>query len=113
QDIGNVLDILTARSDIDGTKLGYLGLSFGGSTAFPVLPLEERSKTAVLPPGGFTYRLMPPEADALNYVSRLKIPVLMIGGRHDFVFPLETSQKPIFEGPGAPPDLKGPGIFDP
>jgi formylglycine-generating enzyme required for sulfatase activity/dienelactone hydrolase len=112
QDIGNVLDILTARSDIDATKLGYLGLSFGGSTAFPVLPLEDRFKTAVLAPAGFTYRLMPPEADALNYVSRLKIPVLMIGGRHDYVFPLETSQKPMFERLGAPSDQKRHVIFD-
>ena len=112
QEIGNVLDILTARPDIDAQRIAYLGLSFGGSTAFPVLPLEDRFKTAVLAPAGFTYRLMPPEADALNYVSRLKIPVLMVGGRHDYVFPLETSQKPMFERIGTPPDQKKHVIFD-
>lgn len=112
QDLGNVLDILSARPDIDSTKIAYLGLSFGGSTAFPLIVLEDRIKTAVLAPSGFTYRLMPPEADAINYVSRVKIPVLMLGGRHDYVFPLETSQKPMFERLGTPAEHKRHIVFD-
>ena len=112
QDLGNVLDVLSAREDIDATKIAYLGLSFGGSTAFPLIALEDRLKTAVLAPAGFTYRLMPPEADALNYVSHVKIPVLMAGGRHDYVFPLETSQKPMFDRLGTPPEHKRHVVFD-
>lgn len=46
--------------------------------------IEERIKTAVLAPAGFTYRIMPPEADAITYVSRVKILILMPGGRHDY-----------------------------
>jgi dienelactone hydrolase len=112
QDLGNVLDALSMRPDIDATRIAYLGLSFGGSTAFPLIALEDRLKTAVLAPSGFTYRLMPPEADALNYVSRVKIPVLMLGGRHDYIFPLETAQKPMFEWLGTPAEHKRHVVFD-
>ncbi len=112
QDLGNVLDLLSARPDIDMTRLGYLGASFGASTAFPLIALEERIKVALLVPGGFTYRPLPPEADAINYLSRVKIPTLLLGGRHDYVFPLETSQKPMFERLGTPADSKRHVVFD-
>jgi eukaryotic-like serine/threonine-protein kinase len=112
QDLGNTIDLLSARPDIDATRLGYLGLSFGASTAFPLIALEERVKVAILAPGGFTYRALPPEADAINYVSRVRIPTLILGGRHDYVFPLETSQKPMFERLGTPADLKRQVIFE-
>jgi formylglycine-generating enzyme required for sulfatase activity/dienelactone hydrolase len=112
QDLGNTIDLLSSRPEIDASRIAYLGISFGASTAFPLIPLEERIKTAVLAPGGFTYRALPPEADALNYVSRLKIPTLLLGGRHDYVFPLETSQKPFFERLGTPADLKRHVVFD-
>lgn len=32
--------------------------------------------------------------------AEIRIPVLMVNGRHDFIFPLETSQKPLFEALG-------------
>ena len=112
QDLGNVLDLLSARPEIDMTRLAYLGVSFGASTAFPLIELEERIKVALLAPGGFTYRALPPEADAINYVSRVKIPTLILGGRHDYVFPLETSQKPMFERLGTPADQKRHVVFD-
>jgi len=82
--------------------VAYNGSSFGASTAFPLILLEDRIKVAVLSPSGFTYRSMPDEADAVNYVGRVKIPVLMMGGRHDYIFPLETSQKPMFDRLGTP-----------
>jgi cephalosporin-C deacetylase-like acetyl esterase len=112
QDLGRVLDVLVARPDIDATRIAYFGSSFGGSTAFPLIGLEDRLKTAVLSPAGYTYRQMPPEADAINYVSRVTIPVLMMGGRHDYVFPLETSQKPMFERLGTPSEHKRHVVFD-
>jgi dienelactone hydrolase len=112
QDLGNTLDVLSARPDIDPTRIADYGASFGGSTAFPLIVLEDRIKAAVLAPSGFTYRLMPPEADALNYVGRVKIPVLMTGGRHDYIFPLETAQNPMFERLGTPAEHKRHVVFD-
>jgi formylglycine-generating enzyme required for sulfatase activity len=112
QELGRLLDVLTARPDIDRERIGYWGASFGTSSGSPLVALEDRIKVAVLAPGGFTFRRLPPEADAINYVSRITVPTLMIGGRHDYVFPFETSQKPMFERLGTPPDRKRHVIFD-
>jgi formylglycine-generating enzyme required for sulfatase activity/dienelactone hydrolase len=112
QDLARVIDVLGARKDIDVNRVAYYGASFGASTAFPLVALEERLKTAILGPAGFTYRQMPPEADALNYVSHVTMPVLMLGGRHDYIFPLETAQKPMFERLGTPDKDKKHVVFD-
>ena len=50
--------------------------------------------------------------DAANYVSRVKIPLLMLSGRHDYVFPYDTSQRPLFELFGTPPSEKRHVVFD-
>jgi pimeloyl-ACP methyl ester carboxylesterase len=55
---------------------------------------------------GFTYRDLPPEADGINYVSHVTMPVLMVGGRHDYVMPVQSSQVPLFERLGTPSDRK-------
>ena len=112
QDLGRVLDVLSARPDIDARRIAYFGASFGASTAFPLVGLEDRLKVAILGPAGFTYREMPPEADAINYVSRVTMPVLMLGGSHDYIFPLETAQKPMFERLGSPDKDKRHVVFD-
>jgi dienelactone hydrolase len=106
QDLARTLDVLTARPDIDKDRMAYYGVSFGASTAFPLTVLEDRLKVAILAPAGFTYRELPPEADAINYVSRMTLPTLMLGGTHDYIFPLETAQKPFFERLGTPSDRK-------
>jgi len=112
QDLGRLLDGLQQRQDIDLTRVGYIGTSFGSSTAFPLLALEDRLKVAVLLAPGYPYRDLPPEANAINFAPRVTIPVLMIGGRYDYVLPLETSQKPMFEALGTPVDRKRHVVFD-
>ena len=47
-----------------------------------------------------------PEADQINYVTRVKQPTLMLNGEHDFFFPVETSQRPMFELLGTPDEHK-------
>ena len=61
--------LLDDAEDIDPTRIGYYGRSFGASMPLPLLALEPRLKLAVLYSGGFTYRRLPAEADALNYVA--------------------------------------------
>lgn len=92
--------------------MAYIGLSFGASMQLPLLALEPRFKTALLLAPGFTYREVPPEADAINYMPRVTVPVLMIGGRQDYVLPLEEAQKPLFERIGTPPEHKKHVVFD-
>jgi dienelactone hydrolase len=112
QDLGRTIDYLGTRGDIDMKHLGYYGRSFGASMPLPLLALEARLQVAVLHSAGFTYRRLPAEMDAVNYVSRIKMPVLMMTGRHDYVFPYQTSQKPLFDLLGTPLRDKRHVIYD-
>jgi formylglycine-generating enzyme required for sulfatase activity len=114
QDLGRTLDVLAARRDVDLTRIAYLGYSFGSSTAFPLIGLEDRLKTAVLQAPGISSTVvgMPPEADPINYAPRVKIPVLMIGSRQDYLYPVQTSQIPLFTRLGTAAADKKHVVFD-
>jgi pimeloyl-ACP methyl ester carboxylesterase len=56
----------------------------------------------VLDVGGFWNYQPLPEVDPVNYVTRVRTPVLMLNGRHDVVFPYETMQVPFFQMLGTP-----------
>ena len=45
-----------------------------------------------------------PEEDPVNFLPRIRIPVLMLSGKYDSGFPLELSQKPFFRLLGSPAD---------
>jgi dipeptidyl aminopeptidase/acylaminoacyl peptidase len=48
-----------------------------------------------------------PAYDPINFAPRVKIPLLIINGKYDHLFPYETSQLPLLEHLGTPPaDLK-------
>ena len=100
-DLGRTIDYLETRDDVRADQLAYVGLSFGVSTALPLLALEPRLKAALLLLPGYTSRPRAPEADAANYMPRVKRPVLMIGGEYDYVFPVETSSEPLFDHIGS------------
>jgi pimeloyl-ACP methyl ester carboxylesterase len=61
-----------------------------------MLSLENRIKVAVLLAGGFHLQRRLPEVDEFNFAPHVRIPTLMINGRYDFVFPEDSSQKPLF-----------------
>jgi hypothetical protein len=42
----------------------------------------------------------PAETDSWNFALRVHLPVQMINGRNDFIFPADTNQKPLFEALG-------------
>jgi eukaryotic-like serine/threonine-protein kinase len=112
QDLGRTLDYLDSRGDIAMDRVAFYGRSFGASMPLPLLALEPRFRTAIFYSGGFTYRTLPPEMDAANYVSRVKMPVLLLSGRHDYVFPYDTSQRPLFELLGTSASEKRHVVFD-
>jgi formylglycine-generating enzyme required for sulfatase activity len=112
QELGQLVDYLAARPDVDGEKLGYYGSSFGAAAALPLLALEPRFKTAVLVNGGLTFRTLSPEIDLVNYAPRITIPVLLLSGRYDHLFPVESSQKPLLALLGTPADQKRHVLFD-
>ena len=43
-----------------------------------------------------------PEVDPFNFAPRVRIPILMLNGDQDFIFPLQTSQRPLFQALGTP-----------
>jgi formylglycine-generating enzyme required for sulfatase activity/dienelactone hydrolase len=96
QDVHRSVDYLATRPDMDLSQLAYYGESLGGYITAILVPLEPRFKLAVLLDAGLSSRPNLPESDAINFVSRFKIPVLMVNGRSDFTFPMETSQAPMF-----------------
>ncbi len=106
QDMRRTLDYLSSRPDMDSTRFAYFGYSWGSNQAPINLAIEPRFKAAVLYVAGLTMELGRPEVDPLNFLPRVKQPVLMLNGKYDFFFPLELAQKPFFELLGTPSDEK-------
>jgi len=106
RDLGRTIDYLETRDDIDATKVGYFGLSWGGYMGAIMPAIEKRIRANVLYVAGLTFQKALPEVEAMNYITRVTQPTLMLNGELDFFFPVETSQKPMFELLGAPPEHK-------
>jgi pimeloyl-ACP methyl ester carboxylesterase len=106
QDLGRVLDYLEERPDFDATRVAYLGLSFGAGVSSGLLPYERRFRAAVLFSGGFGKRESQASIDRRAAVlRRVQLPLLMLGGRHDFANPT-THQEAFFRAFGAPAEDK-------
>ena len=58
--------------------------------------------------GGFSLQSSLPEADPLNFAPRVRVPVLMLNGRYDFLNPTATSQEPLFNLLGTPARTQAP-----
>lgn len=112
QDIGRAIDYLETRDDIDMQRLAYMGQSLGAGAGAIMTAMEPRFKASVFVAGGLHGFRPEPLADALNFVPRVKIPTLMVTGKHDFYFPYETSQKPLFDLLGTPEAYKRHKAFD-
>ena len=106
KDLSRSIDYLETRQDIDCSKLAYYGVSWGGEMGGIVPAIETRIKVVVLHVAGLSLERSLPEVDALNYVSRVKRPVLMLNGQYDHYFPVETSMKPMFKLLGTPAEQK-------
>jgi eukaryotic-like serine/threonine-protein kinase len=112
KDLGRSLDYLQTRRDIDSGRLAYYGFSLGSITALPVLAVEDRFRAAVLLAGGLPFTRKPPEADPVNFAPRIRIPVLLLGGRQDFIHPVDTAQIPLLRMLGTPEKDKKHIIFE-
>lgn len=106
KDIGRTLDYIETRKDIIPDKVGYLGWSWGGYMGGLMPAIEKRLKVIVLNVGGMVMNKSLPEVDQLHFLPRVKQPVLMLNGKHDMFFPVETSQKPMFDLLGTSPNDK-------
>jgi eukaryotic-like serine/threonine-protein kinase len=112
KDYRRTLDYLSGRPDIDSTRVAYFGFSWGGNMGGIVPAIEPRLKAAVLYVAGLTMERSRPEVDPINYLPRVRIPVIMLNGKYDFFFPTETAQRPFFERLGTPAVEKKWVVYD-
>jgi serine/threonine protein kinase/dienelactone hydrolase len=106
KDVSRSIDYLESRKDVNCSKLAYYGVSWGGEMGAIVPAIETRFDAVVLFVAGLSPRKTLPEVDGVNYVTRVKAPVLMLNGKYDHFFPFETSIKPMFNLLGTPAQHK-------
>ncbi len=102
KDLRRSIDYLDARPDIDARRLGYYGFSWGGQLGGLIPAVEPRLRVAVLYAAGLAFERPQPEVDPFNFLPHVTVPVLMVNGRYDYDFPVETSQRPMFRWLGTP-----------
>jgi dienelactone hydrolase len=113
QDVSRTIDYLETRSDFNPGKLAFAGYSWGANMGLLVSAVEGRIKANVLAAGGFSGTQRPQaDADPFNYAPRVKTPTLVLNGRDDYIFPVETSQKPFFNAIGTAPEHKRHVLYD-
>ncbi len=112
KDLGRSIDYLETRPDIDSSKLAYEGWSWGAAMGSVLPAMEDRIKALVLIVPGFNLQKCLPEADQLNFAPRVKVPVLMLNGRFDFIFPVVSSQEPMFRLLGTPKEQKRHVVYE-
>lgn len=96
KEVRRAIDYLVTRRDIDSEALAYYGFSWGGRIGAIVLAIEPRLKVGVLNQAGLQH-LQIPETSVLNYLPRVKVPVLQFNGIYDTDFRFETQAVPFFE----------------
>ncbi|MCZ6917507.1 MAG: protein kinase [Gemmatimonadetes bacterium] len=112
KDLGRSIDYLETRQDLDTHNLAYFGHSWGGRMGAIMLAVEPRFKAAVLYVAGLSALPTQPEVEPLNFVTRVTLPVLMLSGRFDHIYPLASSAEPMFALLGTPAEDKRHVVSD-
>ncbi|MEN6428519.1 MAG: protein kinase [Phycisphaerales bacterium] len=113
KDFRRCVDYLETRpNDFDPQKIAFCGGSWGGVIGTIIPAVEPRVRVVILALGGFEANYALPEAQGLNYVSHITAPTLMLNGRLDMLFPLETCVRPAFNLLGTPEKDKRLVLYD-
>jgi len=112
KDFKRSIDYLETRPDIDSRKLAFYGMSWGGGLGAIIPAVEKRLQASILCPGGIHWRGGRPEAEPLNYVTRVRTPTLMLNGRYDTSWGLEEGIRPMYDLLGTPPEHKRLMLYD-
>ena len=108
-DTSRTIDFLGSREEFN-SNIYYVGMSYGGLYTTHVLLFEKRFKAAVLYVGGLTPNI-PPMSDGKNHVPRMKLPVLMLNGKQDYLVP-ESAPKSMYAALGTPEEDKKLIFYD-
>ncbi len=112
KDLRRTIDYLETREELDREKLAFYGYSWGARIGAIAGAVEDRLRLLVLAHGGLPSAPRPPEVDELNFLPRVRVPVLMISGRYDHIYPVEPSQQPFFDLLGTPARDKMRVVFE-
>ena len=112
KDLRRSIDYLQTRPDINAGRLAYYGVSWGGYLGGLMPAVEPRFRTVVLLVAGLENQRGQPEVEPINFLPRITVPVLMLNGRYDYYFPVESSQRPFFRFLGTPTQHKRQVISD-
>jgi len=111
-ELGQTIDYLATREDVDARKLGWFGISYGAAGMLPLLAAEKRIGAAVLYSGGAGPRGdVPASEQEYNYLPRVTQPVLMLNGRYD-IDASPGAQQALFELLGSSADAKKHVLFE-
>lgn len=106
QEYKKAIDYIEQRQDFDAKQLSYFGVSWGGYMANILLAIDDRVKAAVLKVAGLCFQPAEQSVESYIYTPRIKCPTIMLNGKYDVFFPLETSQIPMFTLMGTPEEDK-------
>lgn len=110
KDFRRSIDYLQTRSDIDSSRIAFYGMSWGGWIGGIIPAVENRLKASVLTAGGLGAQKARPEANVINYVTRIKIPTLMLNGKYDRG--IDSRIIPMYNLLGTPSGLKQLILYD-
>jgi hypothetical protein len=94
------IDYLESRDDIDMEQVAFIGTSSGASGGGIIsATIENRYRSIIFIAGGVgsddTQKL--PEVNPINFLPYIKAPKLLLNGRYDEAFPLETHALPLYK----------------
>jgi serine/threonine protein kinase/dienelactone hydrolase len=112
KDVSRAIDYAETRPELDHNKLAYYGYSWGAAEGGLIPAIEPRIKVCILALGGLEFQQSLPEVEPINFVSRVKQPVLMLNGRYDFFFPVESNQEPFYRMLGSKKEEKKHILYD-
>ncbi len=101
RDARRAVDYLQTRDGIDPNRIGFVGFSWGGAVAPIVIAVEPRFKVCVMIAAGLHGHRRLPEVDPFNFAPDVGVPVLMLNGRYDYIFPVAISQDPLYRAIGS------------
>jgi dienelactone hydrolase len=112
EDVGRTLDYLETRPDTDAGRIAFFGFSWGANLGPMLLGVEGRFKAAIFQSGGlWTVRSLR-QVEAVNFLPRVKIPLLLLGERYDASHSVELQQGPYLRLLGTPEKDKRRVIHD-
>jgi dienelactone hydrolase len=95
KDFRRSIDYLETRKDIASSKIAFYGMSWGGALGGIIPAVEDRVRASILTAGGLGALRARPEANVINYVTRIRIPTLMLNGKYDAG--IDNRVKPMYE----------------